>query len=169
MKQFFVLLFAMCLVIFNFNTPVLAQEEETSPVEEVTNDDSATAVAEEESVVEEAPVEEIAEKPTMDESKEPKAPEGIHQIIKQKFIEGKPEWMAPVLICLIIGLAFCIERIITVNLATTSSKHLLRSIEDAIKNGNVDEAKEICKSTRGPVASIFYQGLERQGERVDRG
>ncbi len=158
----------MCLVIFNFNTPVLAQEEETSPVEEVTNDDSATAVAEEESVVEEAPVEEIAEKPTMDESKEPKAPEGIHQIIKQKFIEGKPEWMAPVLICLIIGLAFCIERIITVNLATTSSKHLLRSIEDAIKNGNVDEAKEICKSTRGPVASIFYQGLERQGERVDQ-
>ena len=91
----------------------------------------------------------------------------ITQMIKQKFIEGGPEFMALVLICLILGLALAIERIIYLNLATTNSTKLLERIEGALASGGVDEAKEVCRNTRGPVASIFYQGLERSSEGVD--
>lgn len=91
----------------------------------------------------------------------------ITQLIKQKFIEGGPEFMALVLICLILGLALAIERIIYLNLATTNSTKLLEKIEGALASGGVEEAKEVCRNTRGPVASIFYQGLERSSEGVD--
>jgi len=91
----------------------------------------------------------------------------ITQLIKQKFIEGGPEFMALVLICLILGLALAIERIIYLNLATTNSTKLLDKIEGALASGGVEEAKEVCRNTRGPVASIFYQGLERSSEGVD--
>lgn len=98
-------------------------------------------------------------------TEEPVVP--ITQMIKQKFIEGGPEFMALVLICLILGLALAIERIIYLNLATTNSTKLLDKIEGALASGGVDEAKEVCRNTRGPVASIFYQGLERSSEGVD--
>lgn len=91
----------------------------------------------------------------------------ITQMIKQKFIEGGPEFMALVLICLILGLAFAIERIIYLNLATTNSTKLLEKIEEALSSGGVEQAKEVCRNTRGPVASIFYQGLERSSEGVE--
>ena len=90
-----------------------------------------------------------------------------YQDLKIKFIEGGPIFMAFVLICLILGLALCIERIIYLNLATTNTKKLLSSIEEALQNGGVDAAKEVCRNTRGPVASIFYQGLERSSEGVE--
>ncbi|TVR78308.1 MAG: MotA/TolQ/ExbB proton channel family protein [Chitinophagaceae bacterium] len=90
-----------------------------------------------------------------------------HQIIKRYFIEGGPEFMGIVLICLILGLAFSLERIITINLASTNTKKLLEQVENELKNGNVDAAKEICKADRSPVASIFYQGLDRVKEGVD--
>lgn len=89
------------------------------------------------------------------------------QVIKQKFIEGGPVWMAPVLLCLILGLAICIERIIYLNMATTNTDKLLAKIENALKTGGIDAAKEICRNTRGPVASIFYQGLDRSEEGLD--
>ena len=91
----------------------------------------------------------------------------FHQILKEKFIEGGPEFMAVVLICLILGLAISIERIIYLNAATTNTKKLLTSIEDALNSGGVEAAKEVCRSTSGPVASIFYQGLERSDEGID--
>ena len=75
--------------------------------------------------------------------------------------------MSFVLIALILGLALCIERIIYLNLATTNTKKLLESIEAALASGGVEEAKEVCRNTRGPVASIFYQGLERSNEGVE--
>jgi biopolymer transport protein ExbB len=75
--------------------------------------------------------------------------------------------MAPVLICLIFGLGVIIERVIYLNLATTNTTKLLAKVEDSLKAGNLEGAKEICRNTRGPVASIFYQGLERSGEGVD--
>lgn len=92
---------------------------------------------------------------------------GGHQMFKQRFIEGDPIWMAPVLICLILGLAIVIERIIYLNMATTNTTKLLGSVEDALKSGGVDGAKEVCRNTRGPVAGIFYQGLDRVNEGVD--
>jgi biopolymer transport protein ExbB len=75
--------------------------------------------------------------------------------------------MGIVLITLILGLAICIERIIYLNMATTNTKKLLNDIESALTSGGVEAAKEVCRNTRGPVASIFYQGLERSGEGID--
>ena len=91
----------------------------------------------------------------------------ISQTIKKYFIDGGPMFMSFVLIALILGLALCIERIIYLNLATTNTKKLLESIEAALASGGVEEAKEVCRNTRGPVASIFYQGLERSSEGVE--
>ena len=91
----------------------------------------------------------------------------FQQVVKQKFIEGGWEWMSPVLICLILGLAIAIERIITLNLATTNTKKLLAKVEDALNTGGIEAAKEVTASTRGPVASIFTQGLMRSSEGID--
>lgn len=91
----------------------------------------------------------------------------MHQVLKQKFIEGQVEWMSPLLLCLILGLAIVIERVIYLNLASVNTKKLIAKIEDALKSGGVEAAKEVCRNTRGPVASIFYQGLERSGEGID--
>ncbi|MGV8827395.1 MAG: MotA/TolQ/ExbB proton channel family protein [Breznakibacter sp.] len=92
---------------------------------------------------------------------------GIHKQIKIKFVEGGVAWMLPILLCLIIGLAIVIERIIYLNLSTTNTKKLLQNIENALNDGGVEAAKEVCRNTRGPVASIFYQGLDRYEEGVD--
>ena len=92
---------------------------------------------------------------------------GISQSLKLKFIEGGPLFMSFVLIALILGLALSIERIIYLNLATTNTKTLLDSIEEALSSGGVEAAKEVCRNTRGPVASIFYQGLERSSDGVE--
>jgi biopolymer transport protein ExbB len=91
----------------------------------------------------------------------------FHQIIKQKFIEGGPGFMGIVLLCLILGLALAIERILYLNMATTDTDKLLNDVEIALKSGGVEAAQEVCRNTKGPVASIFYQGLERSDEGVD--
>ena len=88
---------------------------------------------------------------------------GLTQM-KKYFIDGGPFFMSLVLICLILGLAVCIERIITLTLSQTNTKKLLSRVESALQDHDVDQAKEICKSTRGPVASIMYQGLDRVKE-----
>jgi len=93
--------------------------------------------------------------------------EPIHQQLKTQFIDGGPAFMAVILLCLIIGLALAIERIIYLSLATTNSKKLLNKIEDAFASGGVEEAKEVCRTTRGPVASIFYQGLLRMDQGME--
>ncbi|MEM1406665.1 MAG: MotA/TolQ/ExbB proton channel family protein [Bacteroidota bacterium] len=100
-------------------------------------------------------------------SEEPEAEASFHQIIKDKFIEGDWQFMTPVLICLIIGLAISIERIITLNMATTNTDKLLSTVEDALANGGVEAAKEVTTGTRGPVASIFTQGLMRMSEGIE--
>ena len=92
---------------------------------------------------------------------------GIHKQIKAKFIEGGAMFMSFVLLALIFGLAICIERIIYLNLASTNTKKLLQKIENALNEGGVEAAKEVCRNTRGPVASIFYQGLDRFDEGVE--
>jgi biopolymer transport protein ExbB len=91
----------------------------------------------------------------------------FHQQIKDKFIEGGPSFMWPILICLILGLAISIERIITLNLATTNTNKLLSRIEDALAKGGIEAAKEVTKNTKGPVASIFTQGLMRSSEGIE--
>jgi biopolymer transport protein ExbB len=91
----------------------------------------------------------------------------FHQVIKDKFIEGDPTFMTPVLLCLILGLAVSLERIITLNLSTTNTKKLLAKVEDALETGGIEAAKDVTKNTRGPVASIFTQGLMRYSEGID--
>ncbi|EAS20349.1 MULTISPECIES: MotA/TolQ/ExbB proton channel family protein [Nonlabens] len=91
----------------------------------------------------------------------------FHQELKKRFIEGGPVFMSFVLICLILGLAIAIERIIYLNLSTTNSKKLAAQVEDALKSGGVEAAKEVCRNTKGPVASIYYQGLDRADESVE--
>ncbi|WP_298878508.1 MotA/TolQ/ExbB proton channel family protein [uncultured Polaribacter sp.] len=91
----------------------------------------------------------------------------FHQELKQRFIEGGPEFMGIVLVALILGLAIAIERIIYLNMATTNTKKLVAKVDDALSSGGVEAAKEVCRNSKGPVASIFYQGLDRVDEGVD--
>jgi len=91
----------------------------------------------------------------------------FHQNLKKRFIEGGPEFMGIVLLCLILGLAIAIERIIFLNLSTTNTKKLQQRVEDALNSGGVEAAKEECRNTKGPVASIYYQGLDRADESID--
>lgn len=125
-----------------------AQTEEATQATEVVADSVAT-----EEVA--APAEEVA----------PVQEVALHQALKTKFIEGGAGFMATVLACLIFGLAICIERIIYLNMATTNNEKLIAAVEAALNEGGVEAAKEVCRNTRGPVASIFYQGLLR----VDQG
>ena len=128
-------------------------------------DANDTIATEQVVATEQAPeqVEEIVEAPPVPSEESA----SFHQIIKQKFIEGGPGFMGIVLLCLIIGLALVIERIIYLNMATTDTDKLLNDVEGALKSGGVDAAQEVCRNTKGPVASIFYQGLERSNEGVD--
>jgi len=91
----------------------------------------------------------------------------FHQDLKQRFIEGGPGFMGIVLLCLILGLAIAIERIIYLNLSTTNTQKLASSVEDALNSGGLEAAKEVCRNTKGPVASIYYQGLDRANESVE--
>ncbi len=84
---------------------------------------------------------------------------GGFQVLKEKFIEGDWRFMSLVLVCLILGLAFCIERIITLNLATTNTDKLMSRIDERLAEGDVDGAMEVCKSTPGPTASVLYEGI----------
>jgi biopolymer transport protein ExbB len=91
----------------------------------------------------------------------------FHQGLKKRFIEGGPGFMGIVLLCLILGLAIAIERIIFLNLSTTNTKKLTKNVEDALASGGVEAAKEVCRNTKGPIASIFYQGLDRTDEGIE--
>ncbi|MDR1814090.1 MAG: MotA/TolQ/ExbB proton channel family protein [Tannerella sp.] len=97
----------------------------------------------------------------------PVAEQSFHQALKVKFIEGSADFMSLIAIALILGLAFVLERIIYLNLADTNSKKLLKGIEDALAKNDVEAAKAIARDTRGPIASIAYQGLMRMDQGID--
>ena len=91
----------------------------------------------------------------------------LNQALKQKFIEGGPAFMSLIIICLIIGLALAIERILYLSFSKINTKKLVESVEEALKEGGIEKAKDVCRDTRGPVASIFYQGLLRYDQGLD--
>jgi biopolymer transport protein ExbB len=149
-------LITMLAVLAGLSMFSVYAQEEVAPISEEVATEQVEAPAAEEApaVVEEAaPAEE--------------AQGGIHQALKQKFIEGGAGFMSSVALCLILGLAIAIERIIYLAMASTDSKKLLASVEKALEENGVEAAKEICRNTRGPVASIFYQGLMRIDEGID--
>ena len=92
---------------------------------------------------------------------------GFTQELKKRFIEGGPGFMGIVLICLILGLAIAIERIIYLNLATLNTKKFTQEIDEVLGVGDIEEAKDISRSTKGPIASIFYQGLHRFDDGIE--
>ncbi|AAQ65943.1 MotA/TolQ/ExbB proton channel family protein [Porphyromonas gingivalis] len=150
MKKLFATIACVAFMSVGFMTQAFAQDAAA---------DSATSVAMETAAVEEeAPAVETI--PAAEEA-------SFHQALKKKFIEGGPEFMSTVAIALILGLAICLERIIYLNLADTNNEKLLADIDQALERGDVEGAKTIARDTRGPVASIAYQGLMRIDQGVD--
>jgi len=84
---------------------------------------------------------------------------GFHKQLKTKFIDGNAGFMSLVALALVLGLAFCIERIIYLTLSEIKSYRLMEDIERLLKQDDVEGAKALCRNTRGPVASVCYQGL----------
>lgn len=156
----FLLAVILTFGLTSFSFAQEAEEVEATSVEATAEDTTAT----DEAVTDSADV--VADVAITEEVVE-EAPQTFQQVVKDKFIEGGVAWMSPVLICLILGLAIAIERIITLNMATTNTKKLLANVEDALASGGVEAAKEITRNTRGPVASIFTQGMMRMSEGVE--
>ena len=122
--------------------------------------DSTAASADSAATEQEAPAEEAA-------VEEAPAEKGFTQILKEKFIEGGAFFMSFVLLALVLGLALVIERIIYLTFAQTNTEKLLEEVEGALNNGGVEAAKEVCRNTRGPVATIFFEGLDHYDEGLD--
>jgi len=147
MKKLFTLILGISFALSNVSS--LMAQDSTSKTPD-------TTVVETTKAENEAPV----------KKEEPK--KSSHQIIKTKFIEGDPVWMSPVLICLLLGLAIVIERIITLFLMGINTEKFVSRIEEILRTKGVDAAKEECKNTKGPIASIYYQGLDRVNEGIDK-
>ena len=94
--------------------------------------------------------------------------QSIHKTLKRYFIEGSASFMSLVAIALVIGLAFCVERIIYLSLAEINTKKFIGKVEGALEKGDVEAAKDIARNTRGPIASIYYQGLARIDQGLDQ-
>ena len=147
MKKLFAILAVMGVLSFGMTQTAMAQ------------DSTATAAPEQTEQVAPAATEEVATA-TVEEG-------SMHKELKTKFIEGDAGFMSLVAISLVLGLAFCIERIIYLSLAEVDVKKMMAKVEAALEKGDVEGAKTICRNTRGPVASICYQGLMRIDEGLD--
>jgi biopolymer transport protein ExbB len=160
MKKLFALLAVIGMLTFGVSTTIKAQADKETPAEkpQVEQSDSGASVTQGEKMEEESMAE---EKESQEQG------EALHKRVKEKFVEGGATFMGFILLCLILGLALAIERIIYLNLATTNTDKLLLRVEEALEDGGVEAAKEVCRNTRGPVASIFYQGLDRASEGVE--
>ena len=175
MKNLFAILAIAGIIFASAPTTVFAQEEDHQEmVEEVASDSLTEEAVEAESLAVDSnavdsnavdsnavPVDEVVEEAPVQAEEPTREVLSFHQQLKNKFIEGDPRFMAFVLICLIFGIALCIERIIYLNMATTNTKKLVEEIENSLDNGGIEAAKEVCRNTPGPVASIFHQGLDR--------
>ena len=95
------------------------------------------------------------------------AGETMHQILMQKFLEGGWGWMLPVLVCLIIGLAIAIERMLYLSFSNINTKKFIAKFSETLNGQGVEAAKDLCRNTKGPVASIYYQGLDRYDQGLD--
>jgi len=152
MKKLIAFLMVAGLFTFGISNLVVAQDEQAQ------TEQTEQVVAPEETP---APVETVETVEEVTPAVQDEAPVTFREAIKKQFIDGGPGFMGIVLVILLIGMAISIERIIYLTLSTANSKKLLEGIEAKMKNGDVEGAKQLCKDTRGPVASIFTQGLIR--------
>lgn len=157
MKKLFALTAILSMLCFITCVNVIAQQAPATTASQAEVKKSADSVQNKATVAD--PIEQAAVKAEQGKS--------MHSALKQKFIEGGPGFMTSILICLILGLAIAIERVVYLNLASTNNKKLLARIEEALNTGGIEAAKDVCRNTRGPVASIFYQGLDRSHEGLD--
>jgi biopolymer transport protein ExbB len=148
---------------FGMSNGVIAQDSATMEMSADTN--SADEMAADSAAEEVA--EEVAPATTVTEEEVVEAEATFHQSVKQKFIEGDAGFMSFVAISLILGLAIVIERIIFLSMSSSNTNKLVAGVEAALNAGGVEAAKEVCRNTAGPVASIFYQGLDRYDEGLD--
>ncbi len=158
MKKVFAIIALMGVFTFGMTQSVSAQDE--------TGTDSAATEQVDSAAVDSAATDTVAAAP--EEEAVPQVEEaGMYKNLKTKFIEGSAGWMSPVAIALVIGLAFCIERIIYLSLADVNVKKMIQDVEDKVNANDIEGAKDIARNTRGPIASIFYQGLLRINEGID--
>jgi len=165
MKRVFTILAITGLFFFSTTQNTFAQEGKTT--EKVTQTADSTKVDQAADSTKVGQAADAVAKTQTDDVTKPAEKASFSHVLKQKFIEGGPGFMGIVLLTLIFGLAIAIERILYLNMATTNTKKLLESVEDALNNGGVEAAKDVCRNTKGPVASIFYQGLDRMDEGID--
>ncbi len=164
MKKVITLFALIGMFAFGMNSMSFAQETEPN---EATATESLEVSNEEKAALKKQ-VEENAKKTSAKKSDEPtKKTVGIIQQVKQYFIDGGPAFMSLVFLVFLLGLALSIERIIYLNMSTTNNHKLLSDIDEAMESGGIEAAKDVCRNTRGPVASIFYQGLDRADEGVE--
>lgn len=149
MKKLFAIFAIFAFMSVGLQTVLLAQEADSTAAAE---QQEQVAVAEDQAVQDT----EVAEESV-----------GFHKALKIKFIEGNAMFMSLVAIPLILGLAFCLERIIYLSLADTNTDKMLENVGEALDRGDVEGAKSIARNTRGPVASIVYQGLLRIDQGAD--
>lgn len=155
MKNMIVRLALMCLLLL-IPCYVMAQDGKDS-----------AAVAPAEVVSDSAAVGSASDLDEEDVLVAPVESEGFHQALKRKFVEGNAGFMSLVALALVLGLAFCIERIIYLTLSEINAKKFMEDLDALIGEGKIEEAKDLCRNTRGPVASICYQGLLRIGESTE--
>jgi len=151
MKKLFAFLSIAALLSFGISNMVYAQDSAANDQAVVANDSSTVASDSTKAATATMAATHAA----------PEQTKSFHQVLKEKFIEGGPGFMGVILLTLIFGLAIAIERIIYLSMASINSKRLLKSVEDALNENDVDAAKEVCRNTRGPVAAIFAEGLNR--------
>mgnify|MGYP003300997588 FL=1 len=171
MKKIFATLAILGAMTFGLTSNVLAQDDEffQEESEQVVEEATEAAPAAEEVAPAAAPAAAPVAAPAAPAQEQPAVEEEVSMFkaLKIKFIEGDAFFMSFVALCLIIGLALCIERIIYLSLAATNTKKLLEKVEAALDERDPEKAKEICRNTRGPIASIMYQGLMRIDEGAD--
>ncbi|MDN5202919.1 MotA/TolQ/ExbB proton channel family protein [Fulvivirgaceae bacterium BMA10] len=162
MKKLLTLLMLTGVLTLGYSTTSFAQvDQDTTAV------DSAAAAQADSVERAQAAAQAAQQQEEANAGAEEEVEESFHRVVLRYFIDGGWEFMSIVLLCLILGLAISIERIITLNLATTNTKKLLAGVEDALASGGVDAAKDYTAGVKGPVASIFTQGLMRSSEGIE--
>ena len=158
MKKLFMLL---AVATLSFGAAYAQEDASKAQTQQVDGNADATDEA--------AATDETAATDEAADEKDEKLPEGepMHFALMKKFLEGGWEWMLPVLICLVLGLAISIERILYMTFAQINTKKFVANVERILNEEGVEAAKEYCRNTRGPIASIYYQGLMRYDQGIE--
>ena len=163
MRLWFVKIITLVVIAIVAAVPSQVKAEDTTPMDDDEMEAVLAGALENDTLVAEEMAELNEHKAVVEQMRK----EGMFKALKRKFIEGNAGFMSLVALVLILGLAFCVERIIYLTLSEVNSKKLLEDVDAKIEEGDIEGAKDICRETRGPVASICYQGLMRAEDSVD--